>query len=215
MQYVNVKFALTKGGSYLDRIRNEDMYELYKEYKKTLKVSTKARNKRQRINKSIREKYDEPFKRRDHVDNVNDITNWNSMIRDLEEDMKMMEMYLDFEDRHYLHKEYNDTKSMIYNQNSYEGMVPLEEIFGESIPDTTDIVCSVELQEEICELLDDVLTERQRQVVDLYFWEEMTQEEIGEILGLKQNTISQIITNSLEILRGCIDMDEIIGFWSN
>ncbi len=212
MQYVNVKFALIRGGSYLDKTRNEDMYELYEEYKKTLKASTKARNKRQRINKSIREKYDEPFKRRDHVDNVNDITNWNSMIRDLEEDMKMMEMYLDFEDRHYLHKEYNDTKSMIYNQNSYEGMVPLEEIFGESIPDTTDIVCCVELQEEMCELLDDVLTERQRQVVDLYFWEEMTQEEIGEKLRVDKSTINRIIAKSLEMLRDCINMEEIIDF---
>ncbi|HSH36457.1 hypothetical protein, partial [Schnuerera sp.] len=114
--------------------RNKSMYKLYDEYKKAMKISKKARNKRQRMNREIREKYEEPYKRRDHVDNVNDITHWNSMIRDLEEDMKMIEMYLEFKDRHYLHKEYNDTKSMIYNQNSYEGIVPLEEIFGESVP---------------------------------------------------------------------------------
>lgn len=191
------------------------MYNLYEQYKETMAISKKTRNKRQKMNREIREKYDEPYKRRDHVGNVNDITHWNSMIRDLEEDMKMIEMYLDFEDRYYLHKEYNDTKSMIYNQNSYEGIVPLEEIFGESIPDTTEIVTRVELQEEIVELLDRVLTERQRKVIHMYFWEEMTQEEIGEVLGLKQNTISQIITNSLEILRDCINMDEIVDFWSN
>jgi RNA polymerase sigma factor (sigma-70 family) len=198
-----------------NKLKNENMYRLYDEYKNSMKLSKKARNKRQKINKQIREKYDEPYKRKDHVCNVNDITNWNSMIRDLEEDMKMIEMYLQFEDRHYLHKEYNDVKSMIYNQNSYEGIIPLEEIFGESIKDTTEIVTNVETQEEICELLDEVLTERQKQVIDLYFWQEKTQEEIGEILGLKQNTISQIITNSLEILRDCIDMDEIIDFWGD
>ena len=195
--------------------RNKDMYNLYEQYKETMAISKKTRNKRQKMNREIREKYDKPYKRRDHVDNVNDITHWNSMIRDLEEDMKMIEMYLDFEDRYYLHKEYNDTKSMIYNQNSYEGMVPLEEIFGESIPDTTDIVCDVELQEEIVELLDRVLTERQRKVIHMYFWEEMTQEEIGQALGTTQQAIAKTITNSLEILRDCINMEEIIDFLSD
>ena len=164
-----------------NKLKNENMYRLYDEYKNSMKLSKKARNKRQKINKQIREKYAEPYKRKDHVCNVNDITHWNSMIRDLEEDMKMIEMYLDFDDRYYLHKEYNDMKSMIYNQNSYEGIIPLEEIFGESIPDTTEIVTNVETQEEICELLDEVLTERQRQVIEMYFWQEKTQEEIGEV----------------------------------
>lgn len=192
--------------------RNKDMYNLYEQYKETMAISKKTRNKRQRLNREIRERYEEPYKRRDHVDNVNDITHWNSMIRDLEEDMKMIEMYLEFEDRYYLHKEYNDTKSMIYNQNSYEGMVPLEEIFGESISDTTEIVTRVELQEEIVELLDRVLTERQRKVIHMYFWEEMTQEEIGKKLGVDKSTINRIIASSLEILRDCINMEEIIDF---
>lgn len=191
------------------------MYKLYDEYEKTMKISKKARNKRQRMNKEIREKYEEPYKRRDHVDNVNDITHWNSMIRDLEEDMKMIEMYLEFEDRYYLHKEYNDIKSMIYNQNSYEGIVPLEEIFSESVPDTTEIITRVELQEEIVELLDRVLTERQRKVIHMYFWEEMTQEEIGQALVSTQQAIAKTIMSSLEILRDCINMEEVIDFLDN
>lgn len=191
------------------------MYKLYDEYEKTMKISKKARNKRQKMNREIREKYEEPYKRRDHVDNVNDITHWNSMIRDLEEDMKMIEMYLDFDDRYYLHKEYNDMKSMIYNQNSYEGMIPLEEIFGESIPDTTEIVTRVELQEEIVESLDRVLTERQRKVIHMYFWEEMTQEEIGQALVSTQQAIAKTIMSSLEILRDCINMEEVIDFLDN
>ena len=137
--------------------RNKDMYNLYEQYKETMAISKKTRNKRQKMNREIREKHDEPYKRRDHVDNVNDITHWNSMIRDLEEDMKMIEMYLDFEDRYYLHKEYNDTKSMIYNQNSYEGMVPLEEIFGESTSNI-NVIYTNELQREIVILLNNLLT---------------------------------------------------------
>lgn len=188
------------------------MYKLYEEYKDTMAISKKVRNKRQKMNREIREKYDKPFRRADHVANTNDITHWNSMIRDLEEDMKMIEMYLDFEDRYYLHKEYFDVKSMIYNQNSYEGAVPIEEIFGETTPDIARIVCNRELQEEVVELLDNVLTERQRKVIYEYFWNEMTQEEIGELLGMSHRGVGKIIENSLNILRKCINIEEIIEF---
>ncbi len=179
---------------------NEDMYELYEEYRKSRKLAMKGRNKRQKMNKYIREKYDEPYKRKDYNKNKNDITNWNSMIRELEEGMKEMEMYLDFEDRYFLHKEYNNVKSMILNQNSYEGEVPLDNLFGESIPDTTEIVCNVELQEEITELLDRALTKRQREVIHMYFWDGMTQEKIGNKLGVSRQAISETLSKSLEIL---------------
>ena len=199
----------------MDKTKNEDMYKLYNEYKKTLQNVKKVTRKRQKINAEIRGEYNEPFKRRDHNDNKSDITNWNSMGSELEENIKMIEMYLNYDDRYYLHKECNDVRSMIYNQNSYEGEIPYDSLFGESIKDTTDIVTDVELQEEICELLDDVLTERQRQVIEMYFWDGITQEKIGEILGVSQQAITKTITNSLEILRDCINMEEIIDFLGN
>lgn len=190
--------------------KNKEMYKLYDSYNKTLKQSNKALRKRQKINANIREKYSEPYKRRDYNNNKADITLWNSMINELEENMKMIEMYLDFDDRYYLHKEYNDMKSMIYNQNSYEGIVPLEEIFGETIPDTTDIVCDVELQEEIVELLNDVLTERQRQVIEMYFWDGMTQEEIAKEIGIRQQNVQSYLQKALEKLRKSIKIDDFI-----
>lgn len=192
--------------------RNEAMYRLYEEYKETMKISKKARNKRQKLNREIVEKYKEPFKRRDYNDNKNDITHWNKMIRELEEDMKDIEMYLDFDDRYYLHKEYNDVKSMIYNQNSYEGEVPLETLYGESSPDTTDVVHYKELQEEIQELLNEVLTERQRQVIYMYFWDNLTQEEIGKRLGIDKSNVNRAIQNSLELLKKYIDYYDFIDF---
>lgn len=180
-----------------------------------MKISKKARNKRQKMNKEIRAKYEDAQQREDYIANTNDITNWNSMIRDLEEDMKMMERYLDLEDRHYLHKEYLDMKSMIYNQKSYEGIVPIEGIFDETTPDVADIVTRVELQEEIVRLLNDVLTDRQRQVVEMYFWKEMTQDEIGELLGMSQQAVGKNILNSLETLRKHINIKEIVKFFKN
>ena len=181
--------------------RNEEMYKLYEEYKKTMEISKKARNKRQKLNREIREKYEKPYSRKDFNENKKDITLWNSMIRDLEESMKMIEMYLDYNDRHYLHKEYDEVKKRIYNPTSIEGEVPFETLYQESIPDMTDLVCDIELQEEIQELLDTVLTERQKQVIYMYFWENMTQEEIAKELGIQKQNVSNYIQNSLEKLR--------------
>lgn len=190
--------------------KNADMYRLYDEYKKSLKVSRKPLLKRQKLNAEIREKYEEPFGRRDYNDNKNDITNWNSMINELEENIKGIEQYLDYDDRYYLHKECDDVRSAIYNQNSYEGLVPLETMYGASIPDTTDIICDVELQEEIVELLNEVLTERQRQAVEMYFWNEMTQDQIARKLGVSQPAVVQIIQNSIILLRKSIKFDDFI-----
>lgn len=192
--------------------RNEDMYRLYDEYKKTLQDVKKVTRKRQKINADIREKYKNPYRRKDYNNNKSDITNWNSMGSELEDTIKMIEMYLDYDDRYYLHKECNDVRSMIYNQNSYEGEIPYDSLFGESIKDTTDIVTDIELQEEICELLDDVLTERQRQVIEMYYWDEITQDKIAKKLGINQQNVQSYIQNSLEKLRKCIKIDDFIDF---
>lgn len=177
------------------------MYKMYDEYKEALKKAKAALRKRQKINAKIRDKYEKPYARHDYNANKRDITLWNSMIRDLEEDLKMIEMYLDFDDRYYLHKEYNNMKSMILNKNSYEGEVPIKNLYGTSTPDTTEIIFDVEMQEEIVELLDDVLTERQRQVVQMYFFENMTQERIAKELGISREAVKLYLANSLKKLR--------------
>lgn len=196
----------------MGRDRSQDMYRLYGEYKQTLKDISAPLKKRQKLNAAMREDSDSPFGKRDYNDNKNDITNWNSMTKGLIDDMKMMEMYLDFNDRHYLHKEYNDMKSMIYNQSSYEGEIPSEGLYAESISDTTDIICDVELQEEIVELLSEVLTERQKQVVEMYFWGDMTQEKIAKELGITKQAVNDNLTNSIEKLRNHTKLLEIVDF---
>lgn len=190
--------------------RNEEMYKLYEEYKKTMEISKKARNKRQKLNREIREKYEEPYSRKDFNENKKDITLWNSMIRDLEESMKMIEMYLDYNDRHYLHKEYDEVKKRIYNPTSIEGEVPFESLYQESIPDMTDLVCDIELQEEIKELLDKVLTDRQKQVIYLYFWEQKNYEEIGKVLNISKQSVHEFLQEALEKLRNSQYINGII-----
>lgn len=186
------------------------MYKLYDEYKESLKIAKKTLLKRQKMNTEIRERYEEPYQNEEHLRNVVDITHWNSMISDLEEDMKCMELYLDYEDRVLLNRDCENMRKMIYDPKSYEGLVPLESAYGETVRDTIDIVCDVELQEEIVELLDEALTERQKQVIYMYFWEGMTQEQIAMKLGIAQQNVSANLQNSLEILRSCVNYDEII-----
>lgn len=192
--------------------KDDNMYELYREYEQTLKKANKVLRKRQEINKGIRENHRDPFKRPDHVANVSDITNWNSMIRDLEEDMKAMEMYLDFDDRTLLHRDYNNMKSMILNQNSYEGEVPFETLYDECVDGVEEKICNIEFQEEIIDLLDKVLTERQKQVINLYYFEGKTQEQIGKVLGVKQHTVSQIVKNAIETLRKYVKSSDLLDF---
>lgn len=64
----------------------------------------------------------------------------------------------------------------------------------------------------ICELLNDVLTERQRQVIEMYYWDGMTQEKIARGLGINQQNVQSYIQNSLEKLRKCIKIDDFIDF---
>lgn len=188
---------------------DNSMYGLYREYEESLKVSNKTLRKRQCINANLREKYKSSFGREDYNLNKSDITNWNSIVRDLEEDMKMMEMYLDFEDRILLHRDYNNMKSMILNQNSYEGEVPFETLYDESVGDTADILCDVETQEEIVDLLSEVLTKRQQQVINMYYWQDMNQERIGKELGIAQQNVSVNLQNAIKSLREHIKMSDL------
>lgn len=188
------------------------MYKLYEDYKSSLKLARKGLRKRQKINANIRDKYEEPFGRQDYNINKNDITSWNRIVNELKEVMKKIEMYLKFEDRELLHKDYEKTKRLILNPGSYEGLIPLDDAYGEIMPDSTDIVCDVEMQEEIVELLDRVLAEKQREVIEMYFWENKTQEQIGKILGLDKSNISRILQNSLELLKIYIEKSDIDSF---
>ncbi len=188
------------------------MYKLYEDYKSSLKSAKKGLRKRQKINAGIRNKYEEPFGRQDYNTNKNDITIWNRIVNELKEVMKKIEMYLKFEDRELLHRDYEKMKRLIKNPGSYEGLIPLDNAYGEIMPDSTDIVCDMEMQEEVMELLDKVLTERQREVIEMYFWEGMTQEQIGKVLGVTRQAVNEILGKSLELLKMMCEEDLINYF---
>lgn len=47
-----------------------------------------------------------------------------------------------------------------------------------------------------------ILTERQLRIIQMRFWEGMTQEEIGEVEGVSQQHVQRIISGALRGLRG-------------
>lgn len=47
----------------------------------------------------------------------------------------------------------------------------------------------------------EILPERQRFIVYLYFFEELTQEEIGELLGISNSRVSQLLTASFRKMK--------------
>ena len=63
-----------------------------------------------------------------------------------------------------------------------------------------DVVAAAELKEKLRESLD-VLTEKERRVIELYYYEDMTLKEISKILGVSESRISQLHTKALNKMK--------------
>jgi RNA polymerase primary sigma factor len=94
--------------------------------------------------------------------------------------------------------------------------------FGErfSGADETDIEQDVEAQarrEFLEKMFEKYLTERERKILVLYYGlddgEEMTLEQIGELLGVTRERIRQIRNRAFDKLRGSMHGNALEGFW--
>jgi RNA polymerase sigma factor for flagellar operon FliA len=63
-----------------------------------------------------------------------------------------------------------------------------------------EVVEEAELREKLSESLD-ILTEKERKVIELYYYEEMTLKEISNILEVSESRISQLHTKALTKMR--------------
>lgn len=79
--------------------------------------------------------------------------------------------------------------------------MPLVEAIG--APDQPDALADIEREEvkQIIMDLMDALSEQERLVITLYYYEELTLKEIGEVMGLTESRISQIHTKVILNLR--------------
>lgn len=189
------------------------MYILYDEYNDTHKNLNKSIRKLQDKNSHLRDK--DRNLGEDYIFNKNmiDITLMNEMSRDLIYSMELMEGHLDYEDRHYTNRKADSISRAIFSQHDLYGLVPDGELeYSSDIDNVEDIVSNVELQEEIIDLLDDALTERQKQVVNLYYFECKTQEQIGKLFGVTKQAINLTIANSIEVLRKYVKNSGLLDF---
>jgi len=55
------------------------------------------------------------------------------------------------------------------------------------------------------------LPEKERLIISLYYWEELTMKEIGKILGITESRVSQIHSQAVARLRRKLTKEHLIG----
>ncbi|MBM9537414.1 FliA/WhiG family RNA polymerase sigma factor [Desulfobulbus alkaliphilus] len=123
--------------------------------------------------------------------------------RSPEEDEMAREMGLTLEEYHNLHSEVRHLgcvslhETLDHTEEGRSFLDNLEDITG---PAPIDNLEKEELTGIIAEILEE-LTEKERLVVALYYYEELTQKEIAEILEVSEGRVSQIHSQALLKLR--------------
>ena len=83
-------------------------------------------------------------------------------------------------------------------QYAYEdGTDPWEQLENQT---EEDVLERIVRQDSIAELLD-CLTDRQRRIVELYFFEQLTQQQIADALGIRQQSVTDALRAALKRMR--------------
>jgi RNA polymerase sigma factor for flagellar operon FliA len=67
-----------------------------------------------------------------------------------------------------------------------------------------------EIEEAIAKAIDE-LPDKERLVISLYYWDELTMKEIGKVLEITESRVSQIHTQAILHLRGKLKREGLIG----
>lgn len=76
----------------------------------------------------------------------------------------------------------------------------LEEEYGYELPGRGDILDEL-VTDEIMEFVFSILTERQKMVVYMFYFEQKKQADIAELLGIQRVTVATILRTALKTLR--------------
>jgi RNA polymerase sigma factor for flagellar operon FliA len=91
------------------------------------------------------------------------------------------------------------------NDSEDEGNLTLSQVIKDvSSEDPANLVSSSELQRKLAEAIDN-LPERERLVVSLYYYEELTLKEIGKVLNVSESRVSQIHTKAMHRLKASLN----------
>ena len=80
----------------------------------------------------------------------------------------------------------------------------IDTLADESVTNADDVIAQRELRDVIVGALDE-LTEKERLVLTLYYYEELTLREIGEILEVTESRVCQIHTKAIFRLKGKVE----------
>ena len=83
----------------------------------------------------------------------------------------------------------------------------LDTITDESAPDPAQIMDETDLKDRVADAITK-LPEREKLVVALYYYENLTLREIGEVLGVTESRISQLHTKAVLRLRGKLTAED-------
>lgn len=94
---------------------------------------------------------------------------------------------------------------MEYNQNQKEAgwntsTELLEEEFGYELPGKRDVLDDL-ISSETMEFIFSILTERQKEIVRMFYFEQKKQADIAKILGIERVTVATILRTALRTLR--------------
>ena len=102
----------------------------------------------------------------------------------------------------------SQTSSLEAQPAGEDGQAFGPQIADETVLDPESAVEQVERQEELVSAMRE-LSDKERTVVTLYFYEDLTLREIGQALGLTEGRISQILKKTLGKLRSFIGEDHL------
>jgi RNA polymerase sigma factor for flagellar operon FliA len=86
------------------------------------------------------------------------------------------------------------------NDSSGDQVSLLDTITDESAPDPASLVDQTELKDRVADAIAR-LPEREKLVIALYYYENLTLREIGEVLGVTESRVSQLHTKAILRLR--------------
>lgn len=198
----------------------ENWNKLHSEYKNTYNEILKLKNKLQKENKKIKNELynkkntelEQKLLKMIYNKNKIDIELLNDMLKDVETSIEIIELYLDYDKREFLHKKHERLRKQIFDGRSVEGIHPDGDIILPSNVEFEDVVCNRELQEMLWDMCELILSQRQKEVVYLYYWKNMTMEQIGKKIGIDKSNVSRNLQNSIEKLREHISTLEIVNY---
>jgi RNA polymerase sigma factor (sigma-70 family) len=167
--------------------KNIDWENWYNEYLESYKKIHKLVNK-------IREEY----KNTKDKDKIKERKIVYDAEKEIIENIMMIEEYLPFEKRLFLHKKNNEITKLIFNKSANFGFVPVEKLKYKEIE---GLVHNKVLQNELLNMLKELLTDKQYTCVYLHYFEKMTQQKIADKLYISKQTINEHIFDSIKKIR--------------